>query len=409
MEWLDGGVTTPKGFRASAIRSGLKKEGLDLALIECPGEAACAGLFTLNAVKAAPVLVSMDNIRASGGVARAVVVNSGNANACNGPKGLQIARKMAQRCARLLDTSPEKVLVASTGVIGRPLSLEKVLSGVESAVPQLSSSRSAGKKASEAIMTTDSVPKEAALRIRCEDGCITLGGMAKGVGMIHPELATMLAFITTDARIDAESLSKALREAADQSFNMITIDRDTSTNDTLFALSSGLSACPSIHSGQKNFSRFREGITQLCINLAKQMVRDGEGASKIFEVEVTGAENSRDARLCARSIAGSNLVKSAIFGLDPNWGRIIAAAGYSGAKIDQELVGLILETPDGKAMEWVANGRQISERRNTLAEKIMEGSSFKIKVDLGLGCFKATSWGCDLSYDYVRINSEYTS
>ncbi len=408
MDWFDGGVTSPKGFKASAMATGLKKDGLDLTLIDCPTEANCAALFTSNLVKAAPVMLSMQNLQRSGGVARAAVINSGNANACNGPQGMIDAKRTTERCADLLDTSPEKVLLGSTGVIGRPLPVQKVISGLESIVPNLSSNRRAGRMAAEAIMTTDSVPKEAAMSFDVGNEPMIIGGMAKGAGMIHPNLATMLCVITTDAGIHPHNLYGATREAADQSFNMITIDRDTSTNDMLLVMASGRRGSPHLTS-REELSVFGEALTQLCVNLAKKMVRDGEGASKIFEVEVIGATTPKDARVCARSIAGSNLVKTAIFGRDPNWGRIIAAAGYSGAEVDQERIGLSLESKDGSPLVWVAKGQQISEERNEEARGIISKDEFKIRLDLGLGQSRATAWGCDLSYEYVRVNSEYTS
>lgn len=409
MEWIDGGVTSPKGFRASAVRAGLKKEGLDLVVLECPTGASSAGLFTSNAVKAAPVFVSIRNLKKSRGRIRAVVVNSGNANACNGRAGIEDAHRIADRCAQSLGTSAWRVLLASTGVIGRPLPVAKVLAGLEPAIASLDSSRAASQRAAQAIMTTDRVPKEACVRVRSQDKSFVIGGMAKGVGMIHPNLATMLCFVTTDASIEPRLLARALKEAADQSFNMISVDRDTSTNDTLLAMASGLSSSPPIRPGGQAFRLFKEALAQICVSLAKQMVRDGEGATKLFEVEVSGARSVAEARLCARSIAGSNLVKSAVFGCDPNWGRILAAAGYSGAKIDQDTVDVSLEAPDGRTMEWVAGGQQISEEANEAARKFLGEPSFKIKLDLGLGRSRATAWGCDLTYEYVKVNAEYTT
>jgi glutamate N-acetyltransferase/amino-acid N-acetyltransferase len=410
MDWLDGGVTSPAGFKASTAEAGIKSEGRpDLAILDCPTGAICTGLFTSNAVKAAPVITSIENLKRTGGETRAVVVNSGNANACNGQGGLDAAKLTCERCAALLGTSPEKVLLASTGVIGRPLPVDKVLGGLESAVPHLSGSREAGERAARAIMTTDTVAKEAAVRVPCGDDGITIGGMAKGVGMIHPNLATMLCFITTDARIDLSSLSQMTKAAAESSFDMITVDRDTSTNDTLLVMSSGLSRCPEVRPGEDVFSQFQEALTELCVHLAKELVRDGEGASRIFEVEVLGAGSKEDARACARAIAGSNLVKSAVFGNDPNWGRIMAAAGYSGAALDPDRVSIRLFSHGGEDLPWVEGGQQISEQRNEEARAILASDSFKVSVDLGIGGFEATAWGCDLSYDYVKINSEYTS
>jgi len=407
MEWIDGGVTSPEGFRASAVRAGLKKEGPDIAVLECPGGASAAALFTRNKVKAAPVVLSLENLRRSGGRVRAVVINSGNANACTGNEGLEAARKTSLFCADLLGCAEEEILVASTGVIGRPFPLDKILSGLRSAVGRLSGGREASKRASAAIMTTDTVPKEAAIRIRWGEGLATIAGMAKGSGMIHPNLATMLAFVTTDAELEPDFIREALLHAADQSFNMITVDRDTSTNDTLLLMSSGLAGQPET-GREESLSEFRDGLTQVCISLAKQMVADAEGATKSFEVRVKGAASLSDARICARSIAGSNLVKTAIFGTDPNWGRIVAAAGYSGAALEPERVSLWLEADD-QLLEWVSGGRQISEKTNDRAREILGKRSFRIILDLGLGDWEATAWGCDLTYDYVKINSEYTT
>ncbi len=408
MESVDGGITTPRGFRASAVAAGIKRSGLDLMVAECPTEAICVGLFTSNAVKAAPVLVSMDNLRRSGGVVRAVVVNSGNANACNGRSGLDGARMTTRKAAELLGSSPEKILLASTGVIGRPLPLDRIIAGLEKAIPRLSTERVASKEASMAIMTTDRVPKETAMRVSFGQRTVTIGGVAKGVGMIHPQLATMLCLLTTDVAADRPTLFAALKEAADQSFNMVSVDRDTSTNDTLILMASGLSN-HSISLDDRDFQRFQEALTEVCVDLAKRMVRDGEGATKTFEVVVVGASSRGDARLCARSIASSNLVKTAVFGCDPNWGRMVAAAGYSGARVDQDRVKIRLEDDEGSSLDWVENGCQISERANEQAKRFLCRDSFRLVFDLGLGSFSARAWGCDLTYDYVKVNSQYTT
>lgn len=409
MKYIEGGVTAPKGFKAWGCRSGVKRKGLDLAVLDCPGGASSAGLFTSNSVKAAPVVVSMEHLKSSDGYARAVVANSGNANACNGERGMRDARAVARRSAELLDTSPESVLLASTGVIGRPMQTDRILAGLETLVPRLSAGREADLMASRAIMTTDTVPKEAALSYEFDGDMITLGGMAKGAGMIHPHLATMLGFLTTDADIDPGPLRKALSCAADRSFNMISVDGDMSTNDTLFILSSGGGSKKSIEPGTEGYMLFLRALTEVCVRLAKGMVRDAEGASTLFEVHVTGAMSQDDARRSARAVARSNLVKTAIFGRDPNWGRILAAIGYSGAEIDQDRVDISLEAGEGPPLEWVSRGQQVSEKRNERARELLGEPEFKVNVDLGLGECEASSWGCDLSYEYVKINSEYTT
>jgi glutamate N-acetyltransferase/amino-acid N-acetyltransferase len=338
-----------------------------------------------------------------------VVINSGNANACNGPRGLEDAWKVMGELAALLGEPPESILVASTGVIGRPLDVEKVLSGLRDIVPTLANSREAGKLASRAIMTTDTLPKEAALSLRKDEDEIRIAGMAKGAGMIHPNLATMICVVTTDARIDPPDLRKITQRAADKSFNMITIDRDTSTNDMLLVMASGAGGSPKIQDGDGSCDLFEEALTTLCIRLAMGLISDGVGAGNMFEVSIRGAATEEDARLVARTIAGSNLVKSAIFGCDPNWGRIVAATGYSGAEVDPDALGISLSVDDGGTLEWVRKGCQISEDKNEEARGYFAQETFTIVVDLGIGSCEARAWGCDLSYEYVRINSEYTS
>jgi glutamate N-acetyltransferase/amino-acid N-acetyltransferase len=355
------------------------------------------------------VLLSQDHLRKDAGKARAVVINSGNANACNGPRGMEDAVRVASEAAVLLDDVPENILVSSTGVIGRPLDVDKVISGLGRIIPELENSREAGMLASRAIMTTDTVPKVAALSLDTDGEEIRIAGMAKGAGMIHPNLATMICVITTDARIEPGELREITLRAADESFNMATIDQDTSTNDMLLVMASGAGGSLELKRGSRPYDQFEEALTRLCVKLAKGLISDGEGASKLFEVEVQGAGTKEDARLVARSIAGSNLVKSAIFGCDPNWGRIVAAAGYSGARVNPDTIGVSLRTENGSDMEWVRGGCQISEEKNEEAREILALENFSIVLDLGLGSHGARAWGCDLSYEYVRINSEYTS
>ncbi len=409
MRFFEGGITAPNGFKASSCSSGIKASGRDIALIDSTVEANCAGLFTTNAVKAAPVLVTMEHLGASGGLARALVVNSGNANACNGEQGLKDAGRIASCFSERLGTSPERILLASTGVIGRRLPAEKILTSADRLVKGLSGDRQSSHEAALAIMTTDTVPKEVALELEIGGKKVRIAGMAKGAGMIHPNLATMLAFVTTDAGMKPRTLKNSLERAADTSFNMITVDGDMSTNDTLLAMANGRSRAPNIVSNSAEHALFTRGLARVCINLAKSLIRDAEGSNHLFEIRVKGAASPEDAKICARSISRSNLVKSAIFGQDPNWGRIMAAAGYSGAEIDQESVCIGLCSDSGEIIDWVKNGQQISEKRNQKAKDILALPSFRIEVDLGLGPHEALSWGCDLSYDYVKINSEYTT
>ncbi|OPX88813.1 MAG: Arginine biosynthesis bifunctional protein ArgJ [Pelotomaculum sp. PtaB.Bin104] len=393
-----GGVTAATGFQAGAAEAEIKyKLKKDIALIYSTVPAAAAGVFTTNRVKAAPLLVTMP--RVAGGRAQAIVVNSGNANACNGDEGVQDAVTMAAAAAAALEVPEELVLVASTGVIGQKMPMDRVLAGILKAAGRISPV--GGAQAAEAIMTTDTFTKEAARQIEVNGKVVTIGGMAKGAGMIHPNMATMLCFITTDAAIAAADLDKALRHAADQSFNMITIDRDTSTNDMVVVLANGLAGNTEITSEEPAFITFQEALTGVCTSLAVAIARDGEGATRLIQVEVRHAPTIADARLAARAVAGSNLVKAAIFGRDANWGRIICAAGYSGANFDPGLVDIFLGdeqvTKNGCSLEF-------SEER---ALEFLNGDSVSITLDLKSGEAGAVAWGCDLTYDYVRINGDY--
>ncbi|MBU1487717.1 bifunctional glutamate N-acetyltransferase/amino-acid acetyltransferase ArgJ [bacterium] len=397
---IKGGITAPRGFKASGISCGIKEEGPDLALIYSDVQAASAALFTTNKVKAAPVLISQQHI--SDGRIQAIVANSGMANCCTGKQGLKDASLMAEWTANSLGGIPkESVLVASTGKIGSQLPMEKIGPGIKEAAANLS--RDGGKDAARAIMTTDTRPKEAALEVELFGRKVTLGGMAKGAGMIHPEMATMLAFITTDALISPPLLKKALLHSVERSFNMITVDGDMSTNDMAAILANGLAAekGEEITYPSKEFDLFQAALDKLSIDLAKQIPADGEGATKLLEVKVTGALIKEDAGRFARAVAGSNLVKAAFYGCDPNVGRIMAALGQAGEEMEPEEVEIYF----GDQLMF-RNGCGATFDPAKVAS-IMEQKEIRIDIDLNLGEAKATAWGCDLSPEYVQINAHY--
>lgn len=395
---ITGGVTAAKGFQASGVAAGLKKEGkLDLALIVSEVPANVAGVYTTNVVKAAPLELTRE--RVNKGTAQAIIVNAGNANACTGERGLPDAIKMAHSVSTALNIPDDHVLVASTGVIGVPLPVEKIVSSVPRTVAALHKDNHV--LASRAIMTTDLVPKEYAVKLPMKNGIVTIGGMAKGSGMIHPNMATMLCFITTDAAINSDLLQKALRVAVDQSFNMITVDGDTSTNDMVLVLANGQAGNAELTPDTEDYRIFCEGLREVCTALAKMIARDGEGATRLIEVKVTGAPSQEDARKAARSVAGSNLFKAAVFGKDANWGRILCALGYSGASFEPTkvdiFIGEVQVAKDGGAIPF-------DEDR---AMEMLSQDPVAIFVDLKSGEAAATAWGCDLTYDYVRINGSY--
>lgn len=399
-EWLDGGgITAAGGFKACGLHAGLKRNKKDLALIfsERPGTA--AGVFTTNRVKGAPVLISMPRVHA--GQLQALIINSGNANTCNGPAGIEDAREMGRATAAALTIPEETVLVASTGVIGQRLPLAAIRDAVPRAAALLSPE--GGLDAAEAIMTTDTVPKQAALRFKPEpDGPeITIGGIAKGSGMIHPNMATMMAFLTTDAAVDAPQLQEALRYAVDRSFHMVSVDGDTSTNDMVVVVANGWSGARPLAPGSAAYSRFVQALTAVCARLARAIARDGEGATRLLEVRVKGAPSEEDARLAARAVISSSLVKTAVFGNDANWGRIICAAGYSGAVFNPDrfdvYLGDLQVAGDGRGLDF-------DEER---ASRILARDPVVVTVDFHDGDGEARAWGCDFSYDYVRINANY--
>ncbi|MDR7415919.1 MAG: bifunctional glutamate N-acetyltransferase/amino-acid acetyltransferase ArgJ [Armatimonadota bacterium] len=391
---IPGDVTSPHGFLAAGVHCGIKQQRRDLALLYSEVPASAAGLFTTNRVKAAPVRYCEETL--SGGVAQAIVVNSGNANACTGPQGLRDAYEMAEITARALGIPRSHVLVCSTGVIGVPLPMEAIRRGIPQAVRALERS---GEAAAEAILTTDAFPKRAAAQVRLPEGVVTVGGIAKGAGMIHPQLATTLCFLTTDARISPGRLREALRGAAEVSFNRITVDGDTSTNDSLIVLANGQSGIAA-EEGEA-YRRFCAALTAVAEELAKMVVRDGEGATRLVRVEVTGALDEAEARRAAYTVATSLLVKTMLHGGEPNWGRVLAAVGRAGVALEESRTrvwfGPVLVVQDGVGIpEALGQGAQA-----------LRDSEVTLRVDLGVGSGRWWVWTCDLSEEYVRLNGAY--
>ena len=414
-QWLaGGGVCSPLGYRAGATACGLKASGRDdLALLALDRPAAAAGLFTRSALPAAPVLLDRERLAgpaaAAGGV-RGVVVNAGVANACTGEGGLEDARAMGEAAAAALVCRPEQVLVLSTGVIGRRLDMGKVRHGIRGAAARLRPD--GGSELARAIMTTDTVSKEAAVELRLAGGTVRLGAAAKGAGMIHPDMATLLAVVTTDAALGADDLAALLLEAADASFNRISVDGDTSTNDSLLLLANGAGGV-TLESAEDR-AAFAAALTALCRRLALAVVRDGEGARRLAAITVRGAASRTEALAAARCIATSPLVKTALAGGDPNWGRILAAAARSGARLDAAGLRLALACGDGEGKAvgpWLTlvEGGVAASFAETEAAALLAGSDVCFRLDLGLGDAQSTVWTCDLTADYVSINADYTT
>jgi glutamate N-acetyltransferase/amino-acid N-acetyltransferase len=395
---VNGAITSPRGFRAAAVAAGIKPQGLDLALLVADRTCPAAAVFTTNRATAAPVIVSREHL--AGGRARAVVVNAGCANAATGEAGLADARAMAAAAAQAVECPPGEVLVASTGVIGVPLPMDRVKAGIAAAAARLSAEQ--GAAAARAILTTDTRPKEVVVPFRVEGGEARVGAMAKGAGMIAPDMATMLAFFTTDADVEASLLRRALREAVGESLNRITVDGDTSTNDMAVVLASG-AVGPRIDGGGTCFDAFRAALTEAARALAEMIVRDGEGASKLAEVRVEGARTGADADRIARTVAESPLVKTALHGGDPNWGRILAAVGRSGVELDIGQVDIWLGDV------WVAEGGQARTYEESTAHAALLADPIRIRIRLGAGAATGWMWTCDLSHEYVDINAHYRS
>jgi glutamate N-acetyltransferase/amino-acid N-acetyltransferase len=391
-----GGITSPGGFLAGATDAGIKDKNesrLDLGILFSEAPCAAAAVFTTNKVKAAPVLLSQKRLKK--GKASAVVMNSGCANACTGEQGMADALEMTELAARRVGVSPEDVLVASTGIIGITLPMGRI----RTAMPKIVLSAEGGHDLARAIMTTDTVPKEVA--VRADDYII--GGIAKGAGMIHPDLATLLCFLTTDASIDGDFLAQALRKAVDISFNMVSIDGDSSTNDTVLIMANGTAGGRPIVKDSRRAGAFQEALNKACIYLARANARDGEGATKLIEVDVSGAASAKDARLAARTIVSSSLVKTAVHGSDPNWGRVLAAAGRSGAALEPDKLELYIGD-----IRVVKDGAPVPFDKKEVV-KHLDGKEVYIALNLNIGKAKATAWGCDLSEEYVKINAEYTT
>ncbi len=395
-----GTITSPEGFHAGATYAGIKKgidDTLDLGILFSESPCSATALFTSNRIKAAPVILSRKRLRS--GRAVAVVVNSGCANACTGGKGLKDAAKMAELAAEGLGILPEDVLVASTGIIGKRLPMKRIGDSIDRIVL----SRDGGHELAKAIMTTDSEPKETAVAVKAGESAFVIGGVAKGSGMIHPDLATLLCFLTTDATVDVGFLKLALRKAVHNSFNMISIDGDTSTNDIVVIMANGLAESRPIDRDSELASVFQQALDQVCLFLAKYVARDGEGASKLIEVTVSGAPSVAQARQAARAVVSSSLVKAAVHGSDPNWGRIMAAIGRSGVRVVESKIDLYIGD-----VCLVAGGKPLPFNRRGLLQ-LLSSSEVPITVKLNLGTDTATAWGCDLSEEYVTINSEYTT
>ncbi len=407
MKILTGGVTAAKGFEAAGVEAGIKYQNRkDMALVYSTSPCKVAGTFTTNVVKAAPVLWDKEVVDYSP-FAHAVVINSGIANACTGKEGYECCKKTADETGKILNIPSESVLVASTGVIGKQIPVEKIVAGVEKLAQAKAGSLEAGTLAAEAIMTTDTISKQVAVSIEIGGVEVTIGGMCKGSGMIHPNMCTMLAFVTTDAAISKELLQKAASESIGDTFNMVSVDGDTSTNDTFLILANGMAGNPQINQENEDFAAFKEALNYINTVLSKKMAGDGEGATALFETKVIGASSKEDAKILSKSVICSSLTKAAIFGHDANWGRILCALGYSGAKFDPERVELFFESNAGRIQiygDGVATDYSEEEATKILSEK-----EVTVVVDMHMGNGEATAWGCDLSYDYVKINADYRS
>lgn len=407
MKKTEGGVTAAKGFLAAGLAAGIKKGNTkDMAMVYSEIPCVAAGTFTTNVVKAAPVKWDQ-HIVYDQSVAQAIVCNSGVANACTGEEGYSYCRQTAEEAAGVLGIPTESVLVASTGVIGKQLPMEILKKGVKNLVPLLSPTREAGTLAAQSIMTTDTVSKEVAVELELGGKKVTVGGMCKGSGMIHPNMCTMLGFVTTDAAISKELLQKALSQVVADTYNMVSVDGDTSTNDTVLLLANGMAENPVITEENEDYKEFVKALLYVNTCLAKKIAADGEGASALFEVKVVGAATKEQAVTLSKSVITSNLTKAAIFGHDANWGRILCAMGYSGAKFDPEKVDLYFESAAGK-LQIIENGVALDYSEEE-ATKILSEKEVTAIADIKMGEASATAWGCDLTYEYVKINADYRS
>lgn len=404
MKIIEGGIATPKGYQAYGLHSGVKKKRKDLAVLTTQVPALYSGTFTTNVVKAAPVLWDM-TVYKQQNLVYGIVISSGNANACTGEQGLKDNEAMANALATKIGKNKNQILVGSTGVIGVTMPIEKVVKGIEDIVPLLMKGNEAGTLAAEAIRTTDTFTKEIAVEIHIGGKKVIIGGMAKGSGMIHPNMATMLAYVTTDVNMSFELLDRAVKESVADSYNMISVDGDTSTNDMYTVLANGLAENEKLTEEHEDYLIFKKALNFVNKSLAKMIVEDGEGATKQIEVNINGTRSKKDAQVLAMSIITSNLVKTAFFGNDANWGRVLCAMGYSGVKFDPNKVSLDYESKEGLIHLMIDGVPQDFDEK--LAFQIIKEKKVKVHVYLNEGTSKGTGWGCDLSYEYVKINGEY--
>lgn len=407
MKQITGGVTAAKGFEAAGVSAEIKYKGRDdMAVIYSQVPCKAAGTFTTNVVKAAPVKWDQEIVKNSESV-QAVIVNSGIANACTGAEGYGYCKETADAAAKYLNVAADGVLIGSTGVIGKQLPMDRVTAGVKKLAQAKSDSIEAGTNAAKAIKTTDTCEKEIAFEIEAGGKTVTIGGMAKGSGMIHPNMCTMLSFITTDAVIGKEALQHALSGDVEDTYNMISVDGDTSTNDTVLLIANGLAENEEIKEGTKDYEEFVKALHEVNEYLAKKIAGDGEGATALFEVKIIGAESKEQAKIISKSVATSNLTKTAIAGHDANWGRILCAMGYSGAQFDPEKVDLFFESKAGK-IQIIENGTAVDYSEEE-ATKILSQKEVTATADIKMGTETATAWGCDLTHGYIDINADYRS
>lgn len=407
MKIIKGGVTAAKGFEAASAAAGIKYQGrTDMALVYSQKPCEAAGTFTTNVVKAAPVKWDKKVVE-SNAKPQVIVINSGIANACTGDAGMECCKEVAKEVTKVLETETESVLIGSTGVIGMQLPVEKMKDGVHLLAKEKAEGLEMGNLAAKAIMTTDTKEKEAAVTIELDGTTVTIGGMAKGSGMIHPNMCTMLAFITTDAVISKEALQAALSSDVEETYNMISVDGDTSTNDTVLLLANQMAGNKEIQKGTKEFEIFKEALHEVNTTLAKKIAGDGEGATALLEVTVQGAETKQQAKTLAKSVICSNLTKTAVAGHDANWGRILCAMGYAGVEFEPEKTDLFIQSSAGE-MKLVENGMALDYSEEKATE-ILSQTEVSIVADIKLGAEKATAWGCDLTHGYIDINADYRS
>ena len=407
MKIITGGVTAAKGFQAASTAAGIKYQGrTDMAMVYSEKPCVAAGTFTTNIVKAAPVKWDQDIVY-NHPSAQVIICNCGIANACPGEEGVGYCRETAKAAAETMNVDADSVLVASTGVIGMQLPIEKLAAGVRAMAPKLQGTLEAGNEAAKAIMTTDTKEKEVAVEIEIGGKTVTIGGMCKGSGMIHPNMCTMLGFVTTDACISKKLLQEALSQDVKDTYNMVSVDGDTSTNDTVLLLANGMAGNPEITEKNEDYQKFCEALNYINTTLAKKIAGDGEGATALFEVKIIGAESKEQAVTLSKSVVTSSLTKAAIYGHDANWGRILCAMGYSGAQFDPEKVDLYFESKAGK-IQIIENGVAVDYSEEE-ATKILSEDAVTAIADIKMGDCAATAWGCDLTYDYIKINADYRS